>query len=125
MNNDKASRDEHDRQFDKLLKETTNEFLQGSFGGHGTTTFTGVKTRFERIDKKKELIMRVCEELEDNLTELFADSDAPYYLGLSNVQVSFAKDKDEYENDGNTDSDYIDCDIWEKVSDSNYDEVIE
>lgn len=125
MNNGKAVRDEHDMKFDKLLKEATKEFLQGNLGGHSTTTYTGALTRFDRIDKKKELIIRVCRELEDNLTELFADSEVPYYLGISNVQVSFAKNKEEYESGEDNDSDNIDCDIWEQVSDCNYDEPIQ
>jgi len=39
--------------FDELLTKTTKAFEKCELGGHGTTTYSGVKTRFERIDARQ------------------------------------------------------------------------
>jgi hypothetical protein len=107
--------------FDELLTATTKAFENGSLGGHETTTFSGIKTRFEKVDNRKELIMRVCRELEDYLEEYFQEREIiPYYLGLGDVRINFAKSEEEYENGADTDDDIIGCDIWEQVSSSKY-----
>ncbi len=114
-------RKKNDMLFRDLLAKATDAFSKSNLGGHETTTCTGITTRFERIGNKKELIMSVCKELEDEISEYFSDKDTPYYLGIRSVDICFVKNKDEYEN-GDTDSDRIDCEIWEKSSENEYED---
>ena len=113
----------NDKMFRFYLEHATDSFLNGSLGGHETTTYSGVKTRFERIknNNRKELIMRACQELESVLEECFDKKDiTPYHLGIRDIHICFSKSKEDHESGIDDDSETIDCDIWEEKSPTNF-----
>ena len=93
-------------------------------GGYGITMRSGVKGRFDKIDNRGELILRICEELESHIEEHLNERGIknPHYLGFDQITLSVAESKDAYEEDV-IDTEILKPDIWECQSNHSYDGV--
>lgn len=107
------------------LEQTTKLFSEENLSQHTTTTWDGILTRFDKVNRKQELINRVCRELEDQLTKVLQDTDEIYYLGFSDIKINIAESKDEYESGIDVDSKIIECDVWEKIKEKKFEKMEE
>ena len=108
--------------FMTLLSKTSKAFDAQKIGGYTSTTRYGVRFRIDKIDRKRELIMRICEELESQLEEEldYAGIKDPYHLGFEKIVVQYATSKDDLDENADHHTIILKPDIWEKASRHKY-----
>ena len=108
------------KDFSDLLTDTTEAFRQANIRMHGTTTFDGVETRFEIVDRKRHLINKICYELAEELEEKLKDESQIDYLGFTNVKLEILRN-----NEDSNDQEFIECDIWEQINKEEFTPLIQ
>lgn len=99
-----------DRDFSELLTQTTDAFRKSDLKGHQTTTFDGIQTKFEFVDRVKQVINKICEDLAEEIEMQLKEHPEVTHIGFDEVRLNImTKDKD-------NDSIFIECDIWESLT---------